>query len=179
MLQRATKQSSNQVDLRLFETKDTRPNELERDEQGVLRHWSCRLHRLLAREEAPGPRMRRPCNPTKPRYVLARRAERLGISQVFVHFHHPSSLYCRGREQDRAAAGFPRRGGAAGAVRGGHLRRRQLPAGHRWLRVRLPRRRTNVATARCPQQLQGTSKIILLTQLRPCLVSQLFTNLAH
>jgi hypothetical protein len=62
---------------------------------------------------------------------------------------------CRGREEDGAAQGAARRGGAADAVRGGHLRRGHLRAGDPGLRVRLPRRHTYDAQL---QQLQGTTR---------------------
>jgi hypothetical protein len=60
---------------------------------------------------------------------------------------------CRGQEEDGAAEGAARRGGAADAVPGGHLRRRHLRAGDPGLRVRLPRGHPDDAQLR---QLQGT-----------------------
>jgi hypothetical protein len=132
--------------------------DIEQDEQqGVLRHRSRRVHRLLAREEAPRPRLRRPCDRAKPRYVIIIRwAAEFALVSTYDSCCNFVFVFCnslsvnvagngRGRDEGRTPPGAPRRGGAAPAVRGRPLRRSRLRAGHRRLRVRLPRRRPDVA----------------------------------
>uniref|UniRef100_A0A452XCQ9 Uncharacterized protein n=1 Tax=Aegilops tauschii subsp. strangulata TaxID=200361 RepID=A0A452XCQ9_AEGTS len=94
-----------------------------------VRHRRRRVHRLLARQEAAPGRVHRP--------------------------RHPAEHRGRG-ESGAAAAARPRRraAGAAGAVRGRPLRRRQLRAGHRRLPVRLPRRQPLRARGRRLQEFR-------------------------
>jgi hypothetical protein len=121
-----------------------------------LRHRRRRVHWELAHQEAPRPGLRRPRHPAEHRYVAAS-VNPLSSSLSPCGSTTMMPMMRSGREEDGAAPVAPRRAGAAAAVPGGHLRRRHLRAGHRRMRVRLPRR--HAAGARHHQH-QGTRSFV-------------------